>query len=72
MLAGVEEIKATQKVHSIMLQALAKQRNVIDAVAFQKLPEGLTLPLKSFEDVDNAEELLKDKVTQSTLVCWLL
>ncbi len=68
LLAGVEEVKATQKVHSTLLHALGAAHGS-DGAAVQKLPEGFVLPFMSVKDVDNAELLLKDTALQKILVC---
>jgi hypothetical protein len=64
-------VRQTQKVHSAMLQSLQKQYNAMNGIASRELPEALTLPFTTLEQVDNAEELLKDSNTQKIMV-WLL
>lgn len=64
-------MRQTQKVHSAMLQSLQKQYNAMNGIASRELPEALTLPFTTLEQVDNAEELLKDSNTQKIMV-WLL
>lgn len=54
-----------------MLQSLQKQYNAMNGIASRELPEALTLPFTTLEQVDNAEELLKDSNTQKIMV-WLL
>ena len=71
ILASLEEVKQTQKLHSAMITSLQKQQNVASGITLQ-LPAGLTLPFHSFADVDNAEELLKDDIVQKILVLFLL
>ena len=71
ILASLEEVKQTQKLHSAMITSLQKQQNVASGITLQ-LPAGLTLPFHSFADVDNAEELLKDDTVQKILVLFLL
>ncbi len=72
VLAGIEEIKQTQKLHSAMLHSLQKQQNALSGIASQELPQNLTLPFSTYEDVDNAEEMLKDKTTQKIMVNFIV
>ena len=72
ILASLEEVKQTQKLHSAMITSLQKQQNVASGITLQQLPAGLTLPFHSFANVDNAEELLKDDTVQKILVLFLL
>nr|XP_047125176.1 uncharacterized protein LOC124807376 [Hydra vulgaris] len=67
ILASLEEVKQTQKLHSAMIISLQKQQSVDSGITIQQLPAGLTLPLHSFADVDNAEVLLKDESVQKIL-----
>ena len=71
ILASLEEVKQTQKLHSAMITSLQKQQNVASGITLQ-LPAGLTLAFHSFADVDNAEKLLKDDSVQKILVLFLL
>ena len=52
MLTGMEEVKQTQKVHSAMLCSLQNQLNAKNGIASQQLPEALTLPICTYEEVD--------------------
>jgi len=59
VLTSLEEIKQTQKVHSAMLQRILAQSQTPED---DTLPEGVTFPLWSVENVTD----LEDKLTGPT------
>jgi len=74
LLACVEEIKQTQKIHSGMFRAIMKQQQLSGSQPVAELPEDLTFPLTSASEVTSLESKLQDSTVKGTLVsfCWLM
>lgn len=68
LLSNVEDVRQTLKMHSSMLQAISRQLNVDRGLAVIQLPDGLTFPMQTYEDVDTVEIKLSDAASRSTLV----
>nr|XP_047132247.1 uncharacterized protein LOC124811101 isoform X2 [Hydra vulgaris] len=68
ILRGLEQIKETQKFHSKMIQNLLQRFNIERDIASVELPEGLTFPVTTMEELDKALEILANVTTQRILV----
>ncbi len=68
LLTNVENIRHTLKVHSAMLQAISIRQNSADGLATTQLPDGLSFPMQTYDDIDNIELKLSDAAVKSILV----
>lgn len=76
LLASLENVRQTQKLHSSMLQSISRQLNVGGLGATQ-LPEGMQFPIETEGHLSSLEEKLMDNSTMKILVShftvkWLL
>ena len=61
LLTTLEEIKETQKTHSVMLQSIMKQINTPQLENDNELPIDINFPLSNIKDINDLEEQLKDR-----------
>ena len=69
-LAGVEEVKRTQKQQTHMLQTLLHAQKHSDIGSSVELPEGLTLPITDENSLRNVEQIIIDPQVQKILVLF--
>ena len=66
ILAGQEEIRETQKLHSAMLHNIKQQINVTQGIMEEHVE--LNFSLKTIQDVEAVEEKLKDGDVKKNLL----
>ena len=66
ILAGQEEIRETQKLHSAMLHNIQQQINVTQGIMEEHVE--LNFSLKTIQDVEAVEEKLKDGDVKKNLL----
>ena len=71
LLTTLEEIKETQKTHSVMLQSIMRQINTPQLENDYELPNDIHFPLSNIKDINDLEEHLKDQSIKRTLVSIL-
>jgi hypothetical protein len=67
LVKSVEEVKHTHKIHSSLLQNILRQLNGVD-VDSNELPEGLSFPMQTTDDVTRTEDKLSSSATKKLLV----
>ena len=67
LLEAINEIRATQRQHGVLLTAIMN-RQQLDMQVVQPITETFNLPLSSCADAHRLEELLSDKATLKSLV----
>lgn len=68
ILTSLENVRQTQKLHSSMLQSMARQMNAAGGFATLELPPDVLFPIKSEDDLKQVEDKLLDISTMKVLV----
>jgi hypothetical protein len=68
LFSSVENIRHTLGVHSTMLQTLTRRQKSADGLAITQIPDGMSFPMQTYDDIDNAESKLSDAAMKSVLV----
>jgi len=64
----MEEIKQTQRLHSATLQSIMRQLKDSDVPLVNELPEAISFPIETPDEVDDLERRLQDATTKKTVV----
>lgn len=68
LLASMEDIKQTQRLHSATLQTIMRQLKNSDVPSMNELPEAIRFPIETSDEVDDLEKRLQDASTKKTVV----
>ena len=68
LLASMEEIKHTQRLHSATLQSIMRQLKNSEVPLVNELPEAIRFPIETSDEVDDLERRLQDATTKKTVV----
>lgn len=68
VLTSQQEIRQTLTTLSVMMQSILSRLNLTNGPAAAQLPEGISFPMATFDDVDDVENKLKDSATKTVLV----
>jgi hypothetical protein len=69
VLASLEDVRQTQKLHSTILQTIIANLQANDRCPIE-LPDGLSLPMETLQDVESIETQIQDSTTKKVLVSF--
>jgi len=69
LLTAIEDVKQNQKIQSAVLQSIQKQLQVAPRNDDAQMPDDVTFPMSSIEEVDSLEQhVTQDLTTKQALV----
>lgn len=68
VLTALADVRQTQRWQSTALQSVLRQLSGSAETGVVEMPEGMSLPVRTFDDIDMVEEKLAASATQKLLV----
>jgi len=68
VLTALADVRQTQRWQSTALQSILRQLSGSAETGVVEMPEGMSFPVRTFDDIDVVEEKLADSATQKLLV----